>query len=174
MKKTHKKGIKAREIWHLYPFNVRRIGSDGKTYFKNPSFFLTYLDDNFPDNEFGAMQHPPQDEINLVIDATNPEGGTLDEAKVIPFLKQRCNVQDVEPMTWESIVASISQHEKNKHWMKISVVTSCFNVSTQTLKRAIKDKKIKSYRPKGGMDNAEYMVDAVEIARHWTRKESSK
>lgn len=51
----------------------------------------------------------------------------------------------------------------------LDVATSCFRVSRTTLKRAISQERIKSYRPCNAPWNAPHKVSAKEVAAIWTR-----
>ena len=52
----------------------------------------------------------------------------------------------------------------------LAVAAKEFHVSTVTLKRLIKEKKIKSYRPKGVAGNSKHLVDAKVIAAYYPRR----
>lgn len=52
----------------------------------------------------------------------------------------------------------------------LAVATSGFSVSRTTLKRAISQERIKSYRPCNAPRNAPHKVSAKEVAANWSRR----
>lgn len=61
--------------------------------------------------------------------------------------------------------------QPKKHLMTLTVAVREFSVSRSTLKRKIKNKKLKTYRQENATKNSAVLIDVVEVAKLWPRKE---
>ena len=59
---------------------------------------------------------------------------------------------------------------KPKNLITLTVAIENFIVSRLTLLRAIKENRLKTYRPENAAKNAQHKVDAVEVAKIWPRR----
>ena len=72
-------------------------------------------------------------------------------------------------------ISGQTQEQRNeqtppKHLITLKVAVAEFKVSRSTLMRAIRDKKLKSYRPPNASPTTAHLIDAVQVASRWQRR----
>jgi len=114
------------------------------------------------------------------------------------LLVQRCNVQNPDELDWDDILAHIEVFlckteqktklgeggktgkaedaiiKESEKWpddlITLAVAESKYHVTTLTLRRAIADGRLRSYRPKNCSKNHPHKVSESQVASYWPAK----
>lgn len=99
------------------------------------------------------------------------------KSKLKVFLIRKCNVSDPADYSFPDITETLRSYlEKNRNsknpddLVTLYVASKKYSVSTRTLKRAIDNARIKSFRPVNASQNSPHKVSEAEVAKNWPLK----